>query len=25
VLYATVRDWLAREWPFASVEYAPRP
>lgn len=25
VLYATVRDWLARDWPFDSVAYAPRP
>ena len=25
VLYAAVRDWLARDWPFTSVDYAPRP
>ena len=25
VLYAAVRDWLARDWPFHSVDYAPRP
>jgi len=24
VLYAAVRDWLARDWPFHVVEYAPR-
>jgi len=24
VLYHTVRDWLDRDWPFHSVEYAPR-
>lgn len=24
VLYVTVRDWLARDWPFHAVEYAPR-
>ena len=23
-LWRSVRDWLALEWPFASVEYAPR-
>jgi hypothetical protein len=23
-LYAAVRGWLERDWPFASVEYAPR-
>ena len=25
VLYAAVRDWLARDWPFRAIEYAPRP
>ena len=25
VLYHAVRTWLDRDWPFASVEYAPRP
>jgi hypothetical protein len=25
VLYAAVRDWLARYWPFHSVDYDPRP
>ena len=25
VLYAAVRDWMARDWPFHSVDYAPRP
>jgi hypothetical protein len=25
VLYRTVRSWLDRDWPFRSVEYAPRP
>ena len=25
VLHAAVRDWLARDWPFRSVDYAPRP
>jgi len=25
VLYAAVRDWLTRNWPFTSVDYAPRP
>jgi len=25
VLYHAVRAWLERDWPFASVEYAPRP
>ena len=24
VLYAAVRDWLAHDWPFESVDYAPR-
>jgi hypothetical protein len=24
VLYAAVRDWLARAWPFDSIEYAAR-
>jgi hypothetical protein len=24
VLYHTVRAWLARDWPFHSIEYAPR-
>jgi hypothetical protein len=24
VLYRAVRDWLARDWPFGSVEYAVR-
>jgi hypothetical protein len=24
VLYHTVRDWLERDWPFHSIEYAPR-
>jgi hypothetical protein len=24
VLYRTVRDWLDRDWPFRSIEYAPR-
>jgi hypothetical protein len=24
VLYAAVRDWLARDWPFQSVDYDPR-
>jgi hypothetical protein len=24
VLYHTVRAWLEREWPFRSIEYAPR-
>jgi hypothetical protein len=24
VLYRAVRDWLERDWPFASIEYAPR-
>ena len=23
--HAAVRDWLARDWPFTSVDYAPRP
>ena len=23
-LYRSVRDWLERDWPFGSVEYAPR-
>jgi hypothetical protein len=23
-LYAAVRDWLARDWPFRAIEYAPR-
>ena len=25
VLYHAVRAWLEREWPFDSIEYAPRP
>lgn len=25
VLYAAVREWLDRDWPFGSVDYAPRP
>jgi hypothetical protein len=25
VLYHAVRAWLERDWPFATVEYAPRP
>jgi hypothetical protein len=25
VLYRAVRDWLERDWPFASVDYAVRP
>jgi hypothetical protein len=25
VLYRTVRSWLDRDWPFRSIEYAPRP
>jgi hypothetical protein len=25
VLYHAVRTWLERDWPFRSVEYAPRP
>ncbi len=24
VLYRTVREWLERDWPFHSIEYAPR-
>ncbi len=24
VLYHAVRDWLERDWPFRSIEYAPR-
>jgi len=24
VLYHTVRAWLERDWPFRSIEYAPR-
>jgi hypothetical protein len=24
VLYRSVRDWLERDWPFGSIEYAPR-
>jgi hypothetical protein len=24
VLYHTVREWLERDWPFHSIEYAPR-
>ncbi|MDT5362372.1 MAG: hypothetical protein QOC69_4134 [Mycobacterium sp.] len=24
VLYASVRDWLAQDWPFHAVDYAPR-
>jgi hypothetical protein len=24
MLYHSVRDWLERDWPFGSVEYAPR-
>ena len=24
VLYAAVRDWLAQDWPFHAVDYAPR-
>ena len=24
VLYRTVREWLDRDWPFDSIEYAPR-
>jgi hypothetical protein len=24
-LWRTVSDWLASEWPFGSVDYAPRP
>lgn len=24
VLYRAVRDWLERDWPFASIDYAPR-
>ena len=24
VLYRAVRDWLERDWPFDSIEYAPR-
>jgi hypothetical protein len=25
ILYAAVRDWLVCDWPFQSVDYAPRP